>query len=160
MILDCVGGSFWQQNVNCLAFEGTWINYGLLGGGKTSSLRNYLKKRNIYNHNSNDFEFKKMSEFAGNIEGNLLGPLLGKRCTLKTSTLKSRSDSYKAHLISEFSSKALPYFTKPAVVNGKELKMSAVVDKEFSLDSVAEAHTYVAQNKNIGKVLLVVKKDN
>lgn len=34
LILDCVGGSFWKQNVKVLAVEGTWINYGLLGGGE------------------------------------------------------------------------------------------------------------------------------
>lgn len=32
--MDCVGGSFWKQNLKVLSVEGTWIVYGLLGGGK------------------------------------------------------------------------------------------------------------------------------
>lgn len=33
IILDCVGGSYWEKNVNCLALDGRWILYGLIGGG-------------------------------------------------------------------------------------------------------------------------------
>lgn len=32
IILDCVGGSYWEKNVNCLALDGRWILYGLIGG--------------------------------------------------------------------------------------------------------------------------------
>ena len=31
-ILDCVGGSFWKENIRVLAMDGKWILYGLLGG--------------------------------------------------------------------------------------------------------------------------------
>ena len=34
LILDCVGGSYWKQNAECLAMEGRWVLYGLLGGPK------------------------------------------------------------------------------------------------------------------------------
>ncbi|KAK7904226.1 hypothetical protein WMY93_016833 [Mugilogobius chulae] len=33
VILDCVGGSCWEQNVSCLAVDGRWVLYGTLGGG-------------------------------------------------------------------------------------------------------------------------------
>lgn len=47
LILDCVGSSFWEQNIKSLAVEGRWIVYGLLGGGNVSGnlLGNVLRKR-------------------------------------------------------------------------------------------------------------------
>ncbi|XP_068195471.1 quinone oxidoreductase PIG3 [Antennarius striatus] len=32
VILDCIGGYNWEQNVNCLATGGRWVVYGRLGG--------------------------------------------------------------------------------------------------------------------------------
>ncbi|XP_055984544.1 quinone oxidoreductase PIG3-like [Sorex fumeus] len=32
VILDCIGGSYWEKNVNCLAPDGRWVLYGLMGG--------------------------------------------------------------------------------------------------------------------------------
>nr|XP_039248259.1 quinone oxidoreductase PIG3-like [Styela clava] len=127
LILDCVGGSFWKQNVACLAPEGTWVNYGLLGGA--------------------------------NIDGPILGLLLAKRASLLTTTLKSRSNEYKARLISEFSRNALPYFVKPAIVHGQEIRLKPIIDKEFKLESASDAHRHVLGNKNIGKVLLIVQDE-
>ena len=47
MILDCVGSSFWEQNIKSLAVDGRWILYGLLGGGSVNGdlLTGVLKKR-------------------------------------------------------------------------------------------------------------------
>ena len=47
MILDCVGSSFWEQNIKSLAVDGRWILYGLLGGSYVSGdlLRDILRKR-------------------------------------------------------------------------------------------------------------------
>lgn len=47
MILDCIGSSFWEQNANCIATDGRWVVYGLLGGGEVSGnlLGVLLKKR-------------------------------------------------------------------------------------------------------------------
>ena len=47
MILDCIGSSFWEQNAKCLAVDGRWVLYGLLGGGEVTGnlLGNLLKKR-------------------------------------------------------------------------------------------------------------------
>jgi len=32
VILDCVGGSFWEKNICSLAMDGRWVLYGALGG--------------------------------------------------------------------------------------------------------------------------------
>ncbi len=47
LILDPVGGSFWEQNVKSLATDGRWVLYGLLGGPKVEGniLRYLLSKR-------------------------------------------------------------------------------------------------------------------
>ncbi|OWK55803.1 Quinone oxidoreductase PIG3 [Lonchura striata] len=34
IILDCVGASYWEKNLNCLRTDGRWIIYGLLSGGE------------------------------------------------------------------------------------------------------------------------------
>ena len=50
VILDCVGGSCWKKNVQCLAMDGRWVLYGAMGGrhvegdllGKLLSKRGHL----------------------------------------------------------------------------------------------------------------------
>ncbi|AWP16214.1 putative quinone oxidoreductase PIG3 [Scophthalmus maximus] len=32
VILDCIGGRNWEQNVSCLATDGRWVLYGTMGG--------------------------------------------------------------------------------------------------------------------------------
>lgn len=116
VILDCVGGSYWKQNAECLAVEGRWVLYGLLGGPK--------------------------------VDGALLSYILGKRASILGTTLKARSDSYKAKLIKEFSENALPHFSS----DGKQLH--PIIDKVFSIKSVVEAHDYMGSNKNNGKIVM------
>ncbi|XP_062494416.1 quinone oxidoreductase PIG3 [Pezoporus occidentalis] len=47
IILDPVGGSYWEKNINCLSTDGRWIIYGLLGGGEVHGdlLSSLLSKR-------------------------------------------------------------------------------------------------------------------
>uniref|UniRef100_A0A2K5UPG1 Tumor protein p53 inducible protein 3 n=1 Tax=Macaca fascicularis TaxID=9541 RepID=A0A2K5UPG1_MACFA len=47
LILDCIGGSYWEKNVNCLALDGRWVLYGLLGGADINGplLSKLLHKR-------------------------------------------------------------------------------------------------------------------
>ncbi|NWU12376.1 QORX oxidoreductase, partial [Cephalopterus ornatus] len=47
IILDCVGGSYWEKNINCLSTDGRWIIYGLLSGGEVHGdlLARLLSKR-------------------------------------------------------------------------------------------------------------------
>ncbi|XP_023276775.1 quinone oxidoreductase PIG3 isoform X1 [Seriola lalandi dorsalis] len=50
VILDCIGGCNWEQNVSCLATDGRWVLYGTMGGravegdllGKLLSKRGHL----------------------------------------------------------------------------------------------------------------------
>ena len=36
IILDCIGGSYAQDNLASLAVDGTWVLYGLMGGTELS----------------------------------------------------------------------------------------------------------------------------
>lgn len=116
VILDCIGGSSWEQNVSCLAVDGRWVLYGTLGGGT--------------------------------VNGDLLKRLLSKRGQLLCSLLRSRSLQYKAELVRSFSSRVLPHFS------GSPVLLRSVIDREFSLEQVSEAHQLMEANKNMGKIIL------
>ncbi|XP_002131685.2 quinone oxidoreductase PIG3-like [Ciona intestinalis] len=123
VILDCVGGSYWEQNAACLAVEGRWVVYGLLGGP--------------------------------NVNGPILGTVLRKRASILGTTLKARSDEYKASLIKAFADNALPHFE--AGTTGKVLQ--PVIDRILSLDNIIDAHDYMATNKSNGKIVITVQED-
>ncbi len=72
--------------------------------------------------------------------------LLQKRLTLCGSTLRNRSDAYKARLVSEFEQRFLPKF------ESGELKPT--IDSTFTYRDVNTALARIASNQNIGKLLL------
>jgi len=47
LILDCVGGDYWQKNLASLAMDGRWVLYGTMGGGEVNGpiLSGLLRKR-------------------------------------------------------------------------------------------------------------------
>lgn len=76
---------------------------------------------------------------------NLVKPLL-KRSSILFSTLKSRTDDYKAELISK-----MFRFCQPRFASGE---FKPIIDRDYPLSRVAEAHTYIESNTSIGKVIL------
>ena len=82
LILDCIGGSYFEKNLNSLAIDGKWVLYGFLGGVKISD----------------------------EMVGKFLPTLLKKRGNLLASLLNARSAEYKAELVKDFSEKVLPKF--------------------------------------------------
>ena len=76
----------------------------------------------------------------------LLGTLLRKRATLVGTTLRNRSDAYKARLVAAFAANALPLLESGA--------LTAVVHGEFPLEEVAAAHALMESNVTTGKLLL------
>ena len=71
--------------------------------------------------------------------------LLKKRIQLIATTLKSRSDQYKADLIVSVGQ---------TLFGNQETKMNAIIDKEFPFSKATEAHLYMESNASIGKILL------
>merc|ERR1711952_10874 len=104
IILDCIGGSYFQDNLASLALDGVWVLYGLLGGAA----------------------------------------LLRTRGSLRATTLRARSDEYKAQLVAGFSRDILPHFS------GLAPRLVPVVDTVLGIRDVVTAHTRMEQNQNIG----------
>lgn len=77
-----------------------------------------------------------------------LGPFLAKRLQLTGTTLRSRSLSYKTRLTQDFAEKALPLF--------HEGRLKPIIDRTFSWNQVQDAHRYMEDNRNIGKIVLKV----
>jgi tumor protein p53-inducible protein 3 len=75
-----------------------------------------------------------------------LGALMGKRVQLTGTTLRARSLEYKAALTRDFAASALP-----ALAQGR---LRPVVDRVFPWQQVADAHRYMEENRNIGKIVL------
>lgn len=77
-----------------------------------------------------------------------LAKILTKRLQITGTTLRSRSLEYKTDLTQEFASFALPRF-----MSGE---LRPVIDRVFSWENVREAHRYMEENKNIGKIVLAI----
>lgn len=77
-----------------------------------------------------------------------LRQMMHKRIRLIGSTLRPRSETFKEELVKDFS-----LFSKSRFEDGR---LKPVVDKVFSWKNVAEAHQYMEENKNIGKIILKI----
>lgn len=75
-----------------------------------------------------------------------MAKMLAKRIKWQASTLRNRSDDYKTTLVQDFLSQF-----------GEKLKtgeIKAVIEKTFNVMDINDAHEYMSQNKNIGKLLI------
>ena len=115
VILDCVGGSYWAQNLESLAIRGRLVLVGLLGGS------------------------------AASVD---LGLLMRKRLRVIGTVLRSRTVAEKVALTQRVRADLLPPLERSEIV--------PVVDRTFSLDKAAEAHRYMEENRNVGKIILEV----
>jgi len=79
-----------------------------------------------------------------------LYPILQKRISIKGTTLRSRSVSYKMELITAF----LNNFGKELATN----KILPIIDSVFNWNDIAKAHNYMEANKNKGKIVLKIKE--
>jgi putative PIG3 family NAD(P)H quinone oxidoreductase len=115
VILDPVGGSYLQRNVQALARFGRLVNIGLLGGA----------------------------------EGEMsVGLLLRNRLKLVGSTLRNRPLAEKIDITQQFSQRFWP-----SLAAGN---LHPIIDSTFPIAAAQQAHAYVAANKNMGKVILLV----
>ncbi len=75
-----------------------------------------------------------------------LGKFLGKRINLIFTTLRNRTDSYKADLVNKFKQDVLPGFSTN--------KFIPIVDSIHSIDDIKKAHELIETNQNKGKIIL------
>ena len=75
-----------------------------------------------------------------------MGLLLAKRITWTGTTLRSRPLERKLALCRRFSAEMLPLFDSGA--------LRPVIDSRYPLDEIADAHRYMEDDANIGKILI------
>lgn len=78
-----------------------------------------------------------------------LAPLLAKRIHVVGTTLRARSLTYKARLVNEFTRFAWERFA--------DGRLRPIVDRVWPWTQVQEAHRYMEENRNIGKIVLRVE---
>lgn len=114
VILDPIGATYWEKNLQSIGTDGRWLVIGGMGGYQLEQVNLQL--------------------------------LMRKRIHLIGSTLRSRTESNKMELTQDFLSFAEERF--------KSGKLVPVIDRVFPWTQAMEAHEYMEQNKNIGKVIL------
>ncbi len=77
-----------------------------------------------------------------------LRKIIGKRLKVMGSTLRSRALDYQIRLTKDFSDSSIPYFHSG--------QLQPVVDRVFDWKEVAQAHTYMEENRNSGKIILKI----
>lgn len=77
-----------------------------------------------------------------------LGRILTRNWQVIGSTLRAQSDAYKASLTERFWQECEPRFRAGT--------MRPIIDRVFSIEEAADAHRYMEQNKNFGKIVLEV----
>jgi len=77
-----------------------------------------------------------------------IAKLLQKRITLTASTLRNRSDEYKAELVNHFIKAFYPLLENE--------KIKAVIDTVYPWQEVETAHQIMLNNENIGKLILEI----
>jgi len=122
IVLDCVGQSHWFQNLNAIAVDGRLVSYGFLSGFKVQPM------------DESDPSFSLL-------------PILRKRISVIGTTLRSRSNEYKARLIADF----VERIVDPLIATKR---IQPIISKVFEMADAQSAHEFVAANKNIGKVVL------
>jgi len=75
-----------------------------------------------------------------------MAKMLAKRASIVASTLRNRSDQYKTTLINGF----VEHFAE-ALHTGD---IKPVVERVYAVEEINEAHEHMAQNKNIGKLVV------
>ena len=75
-----------------------------------------------------------------------LGALLPKRARLVGTVLRARPIEEKIAATQRFAAEVLPFFDRGSIL--------PVIDRRFSLADIGEAHTYLATNASVGKVMI------
>eukprot|EP00297_Palpitomonas_bilix_P009730 CAMPEP_0113881864 /NCGR_PEP_ID=MMETSP0780_2-20120614/8621_1 /TAXON_ID=652834 /ORGANISM="Palpitomonas bilix" /LENGTH=338 /DNA_ID=CAMNT_0000868785 /DNA_START=132 /DNA_END=1148 /DNA_ORIENTATION=- /assembly_acc=CAM_ASM_000599 len=121
IILDPVGASYFEQNLQASAVDARWVLFAFMGGGN-------------------------VKDVSG--KGINISAILRKRIQITGTTLRSRTNEYKSDLVHDFSKLVLPGF--------ESVELKPIIDRVMSIEEIAEAHRYMAQNANKGKIVLTV----
>lgn len=85
-----------------------------------------------------------------NVENFDMGQILFKRVKLEGTLLSPRSDEYKAALVTELNQNVVPL-----IADGR---IKPVIDSVMTFDQIPDAHRYMEENKNLGKIIVSLEK--
>lgn len=128
VVLDCVGGTHVEGNLAVLTTDARWVLFGMMGGRSLPNGDNFLAR------------------------------LMGKRISLRTTTLRMRSKEYKAKLIQRFGEEALPHFQVQE--SGAAPLLELQIDSTYSLEKTDEAYARLMANLNFGKIIITVQTED
>ncbi|KAL2306933.1 hypothetical protein Nmel_004880, partial [Mimus melanotis] len=156
IILDCVGASHWEKNLNCLSTDGRWIIYGLLSGGEVHGdlLARLLSKRASIHTSLLRSRDKEASSSHQQWLCTFYTPCseAPRRVKRLEITLQLYFPSqYKERLVRAFTEEVLPHFS-----GGASPRLQPLVDSVYPLHAIAEAHRAMEENKNIGKIVIKI----
>ncbi len=114
VILDMVGGDYFDKNLKIAADGGHIVFIAFLKGSK--------------------------------VEANIM-PIMLKGLTVTGSTLRPRSNEYKAQLARELLENVWPLF--------EQSKLRVPIDSEYRFDTVANAHAKMESGHHMGKLILL-----
>jgi NADPH:quinone reductase-like Zn-dependent oxidoreductase len=114
VILDPVGASYFEQNLQCLATEGKLIIIGLMGG-----------------YTIPDMDLRK---------------LMLRRWQLIGSTLRALAVTKKTAIVQAFTEQFMAMFS--------DGRLKPTLDSVYDVVDINEAHARMAQNLNIGKIIV------
>ncbi|WWC89076.1 uncharacterized protein L201_003994 [Kwoniella dendrophila CBS 6074] len=120
LIIDFIGKQYWNQNISSLNLDGKMLYLAFMSGP------NFPDEKGSAN----------------------LAQILGKRLTIKGSTLRSRSSEYQHNLLEIFKKNVLP-----KILEG-ELKIK--IHKTYPWTDIKQAHNDMEGNKNSGKIVLEI----
>ncbi|CAD8067253.1 unnamed protein product [Paramecium primaurelia] len=95
---------------------------------------------------------------GGQIEKFNLAPLLGKRIHLINSTLRSRSDQFKAELVKDFTKNILPLIEKGQISIPIQ-SVTKVQWNEEGINKIIRLHNEMELNSNVGKLIVSFQND-
>lgn len=146
VILDVVGASYFQQNLDSLNFDGRLFIIGFLGGTVTQvDLRSLLARRLTVQGVIIHYYSAFITLLVFNIQMNIKMVFDLFFCT--ASGLRYRSLENKAAIVREVEKNVWP-----AIEAGK---VKPVVYKYMPLGEAAEAHRIMESNQHTGKILLL-----
>lgn len=114
VILDPVGASYFEQNLQCLATDGKLILIGLMGGYTIPSLD--LRK------------------------------LMLRRWQLVGSTMRALTVARKTKIVQSFTQQFMSMF-----IDGR---LQPTIDSVYDVLAINDAHTRMANNMNVGKIIV------
>ncbi len=131
MVFDPIGGEYFKKGYRCLAPAGRLVVYGFSTVAGANGKMNWLRTANALMKTPRFHPLKLIHDNKA-----VIGVHLGRMPSRGGMLMRQWQQIVKLHA---------------------EGKVKAVIGKTFPLEEAAQAHTYMHERKNVGKVVLTVR---